>query len=214
MLASAVPRLMGTKVTSSSSASSLLSSPDTEGLAPPAAAAAAAAALRVLRGVTEPPGVLRGVAGVSLESAGCSWNTKPVALHSTAHMVKQVSQGQQQNPPSWGFAVLLNIHALGSHTAAACVPSLANITQWHAALTQWGSVRPPACLSTTATAVSVKAPIGLCRCLSAVQYLCVYSTTSLVTGRGLKSHSILVGNTRALPTLRQQHSTAGHSRVV
>jgi hypothetical protein len=80
MLASAVPRLIGTKVTSSSSPSSL-SKPDIEGLAPPAAAAAAAVDLRVLRGVTEPPGVLRGVAGVSLESAGCSWNTKPVALH-------------------------------------------------------------------------------------------------------------------------------------
>lgn len=81
MLASAVPKLMGTKVTSSSSHSSLLSRPDIEGLAPPPAAAAAADDLRVLRGVTEPPGVPRGVQGVSLESAGCSWNTKPVALH-------------------------------------------------------------------------------------------------------------------------------------
>jgi hypothetical protein len=81
MLASALPKLMGTNVTSSSSHSSLLSRHDMEGLAPPAAAAPAADDLRVLRGVTEPPGVPRGVAGVSQESAGCSRNTKPVALH-------------------------------------------------------------------------------------------------------------------------------------
>jgi hypothetical protein len=83
MLASAVPRLMGTNVTSSSSSSKSLLSSRPGVLSP---AAAAAEDLRVLRGVTvaaEPPGVPRGVAGVMRESAGCSWNTKPVALHST-----------------------------------------------------------------------------------------------------------------------------------
>lgn len=78
MLASAVPKLMGTKVTSSSSSpSSLLSQPDPPSLSP----AAAAAALRLVPGVLPEPGVPRGVAGVRVELAGRSWNVKPVALH-------------------------------------------------------------------------------------------------------------------------------------
>lgn len=38
-------------------------------------------------------------------------------------------------------------------------------------------------------------------------YPCVYSTTSFVTGLGLKSHSILVGSTRALPALQHTQHT-------
>jgi hypothetical protein len=107
MLASAVPRLMGTKVTSSSaSSSSLLSKPDTLSLPPPAAAAAAADALRVLRGVApDAVGVSRGVAGVSRESAGPSVKVKPVALQARTPRQMQGGGGgcvtQQLISTSW-----------------------------------------------------------------------------------------------------------------
>lgn len=51
----------------------------------------------MLRGVTEPPGVPRGVAGVSRESAGCSWNTKPVALRVRGTKGKQGGRGVDSN---------------------------------------------------------------------------------------------------------------------